>query len=346
MNFIPSDNTPTSRLASYRIRMAIRRANFFGARPHGLNDEPSIAPTVTQLSQDDLGESLPDSPVLPPFPASREEDKNHEPHDTSTSSSISLVDCSSTTTSTGGSIARNLFSSPTNQSSTSTSVTPNTRQSKKVSWSLTSQHTSTSTSANLNTRRKKKVTSTTKPSDWVGRLPTRIKMSQGVRVRISAVPVPALNKIKAIIGHVKVGSLVNKNLRIIERNPHRPSKTTWKRAIIFGTVQQKARRGIWLIVFENKQNLTLKPNEFYLVSEDKTQSVLSNNASNMMVVKDPKTAIIDLTVLENKTTLDLTETIDLSHDQNNDDQKNSKDEQATINLCDEEETIEMNKDAL
>ena len=74
-------------------------------------------------------------------------------------------------------------------------------------------------------------------------------MSQGGRVRISAVPVPALNEIKASIGHVKVGSLVNKNLRILERDPHRPSKTIWKRINVFGTVQQKAKRGRWLISY-------------------------------------------------------------------------------------------------
>ena len=114
------------------------------------------------------------------------------------------------------------------------------------------------------------------------------------------------------------------------QDPKSPNRTCLQKAIVFGTVKEKARRGRWLVNFENNMNLTLRANEFFLVSEDKTQSVISTtNDTNTMILKDPKTDIIDLTSARRNTKsvlVDLTteikkekETIDLSGEDEDDD---------------------------
>jgi hypothetical protein len=300
MNYIPSDSSATSRLAAHRIRLALRRANYFAAVHQLRLDEPNIAPTVTQLSQDVQDESLPDSPVLPPFPVPRSE---------STLSSSSSSSSTTTSSTSSTSVSRNLFSATsTSAASTSTSAVENPNQ-KKTSTSSTSIK-------SREKMKKKNVSSASKSSDWLSRLPKRIKMTPTKeKIRTDPVPAERLNDVRGNKGLIKEGSLVNKYLKILERDPKRPGKSSWKRAIVFGTVQQKVRRGRWLIFFENKQNLTLKPNEFYLVSEDKNQSVLAKTKTNMMTMKDPKSALIDLTKESIKATLDLTETVDLTQDE-------------------------------
>ena len=125
---------------------------------------------------------------------------------------------------------------------------------------------------------------------------------------------------------VKVGSLVHKKLRIRAHDLDSPNKSRWQKAIVFGTVKERVKRGRWLVKFENNQNLTLKPNEFFLVSEDKNQQVISFNSLNEIMIKDAKTDIIDLTIERSKM-VDLTDTQMVDLTDGSDETSNSEENQ-------------------
>ena len=65
-------------------------------------------------------------------------------------------------------------------------------------------------------------------------------------------------------------------------------------------MKEKVRRGKWRVHFDNNMQLTLKPNEFVLVAEEKNQSVIATNEDNNIVIKSAEVNIIDLTCEENK----------------------------------------------
>ena len=85
-------------------------------------------------------------------------------------------------------------------------------------------------------------------------------------------------------------------MNIFASDSCRQSKTRLQKAIVFGTVREKIKRGKWLIKFDNDRQMILKPNEFYLVSEDANQTMICTNDKNELVVKTAKENLIDLTV--------------------------------------------------
>jgi hypothetical protein len=288
MNYIPDEFHPHSKQIARRMKLRERMANFFEARRTNTNS--SNLPTITQLSQEDS------SPIQTQMDSMSPEVLDYPL--VSFASKASTV--SETTVSTLHlSSPDPLFGTASDGSESSSSH--GTQRTSVVS-------------------KKKKVPSktTTNTSDWLGRLPKCIEMTpmrkSAIKSACRVVPGSTSKSNMSKKMQVKVGSLVHKKLKILARDSKRSSKSRWQKAIVFGTVKERVKRGRWLVKFENDQQMTLKADEFFLICEDQNQQVISFNDSNEIMLKDPKINLIDLTC-EKAKLVDLTgdnNTVDLT----------------------------------
>ena len=282
MNYIPDeDNHQHSKRIASRIKMRLRLADYF-------NRKNSVGPVpVTQLTQDD---SASETPTLPPFPfvSSRPDS------DTSVDNVEDIA------------IVCTLFTGTQNQSKLTLEHSTSSSSTSSSSRPTRRDYITTEAKKKRSKNTKSTPIKSTKSAPWMARLPEAIEMSckRTHAVKTACQVDTSTTKTKK---RVKVGSLVHKKLKIQAYDLDRPNKSRWQKAIVFGTVKERVKRGRWLVKFENNQHLTLKPNEFFLISEDKNQQVITFNSLNEIIIKDPKTDIIDLTIERSKM-VDLTGT--------------------------------------
>jgi hypothetical protein len=159
--------------------------------------------------------------------------------------------------------------------------------------SKTVKHVSVKRSKSSLLKTKPRLAKATKTAPWIGKIPDDIKVTGVLKRKVE--------KKKNSYSTIKVGSLVHKKLNIMASDSCRQSKTRLQKAIVFGTVKEKMKRGKWLIKFDNDNHMILKPNEFFLVSEDVTQTMICKNDKNELVVKTAKENCVDLTVSASST---------------------------------------------
>ena len=135
----------------------------------------------------------------------------------------------------------------------------------------------------LPTPTKKKVpTSSTRSSCWFSKLGKGTKMKGEFK----------LKKMSKTITQVQIGSIVKKKLRVFAEKAEKGhsnnySSKFFQKAMVFGTVKQKLKKGRWLIYFDNQMKLNLKCDEFVLVCYNPDQKVITRDKNNNMIMKPP-----------------------------------------------------------
>ena len=261
-NYIPDEYAAFKRYSSRTVRCvknAARMAGILGRQ--GCTTTSSI-PMVTQLTQE--GQDMELTQVSPTESSvSFTNDSSIVHHVTQpTQESESHASYSSTSSCTSATSESSITCTLFNFEESSSSPVDVSFNSSKTNLSMPKKK------KKMNQVSKKmKPTSTTNSSAWISKIKSSVSMSP------RHIPLGRSRRTRNYAPRVKVGSLVHKKLKIVVLGNQRASKSCFQKAVVFGTVKEKVRRGKWRVHFDNNMQLTLKPNEFVLVAEKKNQSI-------------------------------------------------------------------------